>query len=602
MIKKKILQAVLTIAVFTGFLAFSTSPVNATSSAKLIDSGSAGASITWSMYDNGELKFTGSGDMNNYLDVATKETNGQQGWYKYRRDTKKIYIGQGITSIGDGAFFDFPESSIVWPSSSLTSIGVASFANNTSLAKIDIPASVTSIDEAAFKNCSAASVININGSVSVISEEAFTGMSDANIYIASGCTKLMSKSLYGSASRVEFPATVTYVASNAMDKNNKWQLIKSSSDAVKLYANNNYIPYIDATKTYTITSKNVTLESSSYSYTGKTIIPDIKVTYNDGDESALLVKDTDYVLILDSDKSKSLGTHTVEVKGIGSFTGSITLKYKIIAHVGNCSIKLSYTCVAADGKAKKPAVTVKCNGLALKEGTHYVVTYENNVEPGTATVTIKGKSKNFIAGSQTVEFTIFEKKRFYYDDCIYIITKNTDSVKEVMLADADVDSKKFEIPDTVEYDGEDFDVVEIGQYAFKNSNIVQKVIVGSNVRKISTGAFFGCKNLTNITLPNSLLVISDKAFINCVKLKGVTIPAKVKSIGAASFSGCKALVKINIKTDLLTTSNVGTSAFKNINKKAVIYCHNSVLSKYKALFKKKGFNQSTQKILPLTGK
>ncbi len=56
------------------------------------------------------------------------------------------------------------------------------------------------------------------------------------------------------------------------------------------------------------------------------------------------------------------------------------------------------------GKAVEPAVTVTVGGKTLKEGTDYTVRYENNVNIGTATVTIAGKNGYF--GTITKTFRI----------------------------------------------------------------------------------------------------------------------------------------------------------------------------------------------------
>ena len=56
------------------------------------------------------------------------------------------------------------------------------------------------------------------------------------------------------------------------------------------------------------------------------------------------------------------------------------------------------------GKALKPEVTVTLNGVTLEKGTDYKVAYENNVAPGTATVTVKGMGG--YTGSRTTSFTI----------------------------------------------------------------------------------------------------------------------------------------------------------------------------------------------------
>ena len=72
------------------------------------------------------------------------------------------------------------------------------------------------------------------------------------------------------------------------------------------------------------------------------------------------------------------------------------------------SITLSKTQMDYTGKALKPKVTVKYKvdgkTVTLVKDTDYTVTYKNNVEPGTASVIIKGKGH--FTGSKTVTFTI----------------------------------------------------------------------------------------------------------------------------------------------------------------------------------------------------
>ena len=63
---------------------------------------------------------------------------------------------------------------------------------------------------------------------------------------------------------------------------------------------------------------------------------------------------------------------------------------------------------AYTGKAIKPAVTVKVSGKTLKNGTDYTATYKNNIKPGKATITIKGKGD--YTGTKTVTFNIKPKK------------------------------------------------------------------------------------------------------------------------------------------------------------------------------------------------
>ena len=77
------------------------------------------------------------------------------------------------------------------------------------------------------------------------------------------------------------------------------------------------------------------------------------------------------------------------------------------ASVGSATVNLSKTTYAYDGTAKTPSVTLVYNGVRYTKGNDYTVSYSNNVEPGTATVTITGKGR--FTGKVTKNFTIQSK-------------------------------------------------------------------------------------------------------------------------------------------------------------------------------------------------
>jgi len=74
--------------------------------------------------------------------------------------------------------------------------------------------------------------------------------------------------------------------------------------------------------------------------------------------------------------------------------------------ISKASITLSCTSYSYNGSAKKPSVKVIYSNKALKNGTDYTVSYGNNVKPGKAYATIKGKGK--YTGSVKKYFTINE--------------------------------------------------------------------------------------------------------------------------------------------------------------------------------------------------
>lgn len=76
------------------------------------------------------------------------------------------------------------------------------------------------------------------------------------------------------------------------------------------------------------------------------------------------------------------------------------------------------------------------------------------------------------------------------------------------------------------------------------SDNIKKVIVGEGVKRISSGAFKYCKNLTDVQLPNSLERIESRAFFVCESLVSIIIPKNVKYISDDCFSWCPKLEEV----------------------------------------------------------
>ena len=77
-------------------------------------------------------------------------------------------------------------------------------------------------------------------------------------------------------------------------------------------------------------------------------------------------------------------------------------------------------------------------------------------------------------------------------------------------------------------------VTSIGDYAFGSSGLVSIEIPGSIVSIESTFGF--CRNLTSVTLHEGLVEIGGTAFYGCEQLSSITIPDSVKIIGERAFS------------------------------------------------------------------
>ena len=78
-------------------------------------------------------------------------------------------------------------------------------------------------------------------------------------------------------------------------------------------------------------------------------------------------------------------------------------------------------------------------------------------------------------------------------------------------------------------------VTSIGMYAFNACSGLTDITLSNKISIIKSGTFCGCTSLTNITIPNSVTDIEDWAFQECVSLTSITIPSSVIKIGENTF-------------------------------------------------------------------
>lgn len=95
-------------------------------------------------------------------------------------------------------------------------------------------------------------------------------------------------------------------------------------------------------------------------------------------------------------------------------------------------------------------------------------------------------------------------------------------------------------------------VLEIGESAFegcKCKNISLNSAIG--LVNIKSKAFANSKDLTTVSIQDSVQTIGDGAFANCTNLSAINIPSGLKSLGASAFIECKALKRIDINAPIL---------------------------------------------------
>ena len=150
---------------------------------------------------------------------------------------------------------------------------------------------------------------------------------------------------------------------------------------------------------------NAKLAISSLTYTGKVQTPAVSVTLG----GATLVQGRDYRVTISPTTVKAVGTYSVSMEGVGAYRGTLKGSFKVnAADISSAQIQAigsqNYT-----GKAVTPQPKVTWQGMTLMAGTDYSVSYTNNVNAGTAKMTISGKG-NF-TGTKSVSFSIVKVDR-----------------------------------------------------------------------------------------------------------------------------------------------------------------------------------------------
>lgn len=140
----------------------------------------------------------------------------------------------------------------------------------------------------------------------------------------------------------------------------------------------------------------------------------------------------------------------------------------------------------------------------------------------------------------------------------------------------------------------------IGDYAFANASHYEiKLTASDGVTTIPNGAFVNCRNLKELSLPDSVKVIGDEAFMG-TGIKTAELGGEITTIKSKAFYGCESLKTVSIGENVRT---IGASAFGDCFALSDVYFGNNTASIYSDTVDKSncaiGFN-SAGAIIPIT--
>ncbi|MDE6777514.1 MAG: leucine-rich repeat protein, partial [Oscillospiraceae bacterium] len=219
--------------------------------------------LTWNFDEStGTLTISGTGAMENRSSYLFRPY--------YWSDIKEIIIEDGVTTIGDGAFYGCESLIAITIPDSVTTIGASAFYRCESLIAITIPDSVTTIGESAFYGCESLIAITIPDSVTTIGRRAFWG-----------CNSLESVTIPESVTTIGEYAFYKLVCPINVDENNPNYYSQEGILFSKEKSELIYFPYFDNVVEYTIPDGVTSIGEYAFGerYTLESIIiPDSVVT------------------------------------------------------------------------------------------------------------------------------------------------------------------------------------------------------------------------------------------------------------------------------------------------------------------------------------
>lgn len=406
---------------------------------------------------------------------------------------RNIQLPEKLTLIGGGAFCNCKNLKQVQLPPQLKELGEGAFFNCENLTQIQLPAQLNKLGTDAFRNCTSLDKIDIPAGLTQIEPDTFCNTGLTSVTLHEGLTKIEDGAFHDclKLKKIRIPKSVTDIGGLALG-----------------------IRYNRGNGAEEVIPGGFTVEG----YTGSAAERYVKRMHQCENLYHVFFKDVKFV---------SIGGQTAAVTNIG--------KTKISA------LKTG----AFTGKPLTQALTITYGGKKLVNGRDYTLTWKNNKNIGTASVTIKGKGK--YNGSVTKKFRITVQKNAVY----------TVSRLKYKISNADTSGKG-----TVDFTG------ATDKAARKTLTIPTTVKIGGKsfrVTAIGTSAMSGAKKLTT-----------------------VKIGANIMTVGAKAFCGCSKLSNVTIFSTKLTTAKTGANAFKGIRSNCRFKVPASRVSAYKKLLRAKG--------------
>ena len=485
--------------------------------------------LTWVRDDEGTLTIYGKGEM--------KSSSGDTALWYGDSTIKKLIINDGVTSIGDEAFYECSNLADVTIPSSVSSIGRMAFTSCRSLTNVTISSSVSSIGEWAFAGCSSLTSFDIPSDMTSIAAHMFEGCSNlTDVTIPSSVTSIESRAFYGCSKLpyLTIPQSVRSIGERA------FQSCKGlSSLIIPSYVNSVGDEAFSGCTGLTKVTINgvVNMGKAVFSKCGQ-----LKTAGPVGSDCNIEYPEMDWI-----PENMLNGCNTLESVIIPSCVGGIGN-----AAFYGCS---SLETVFYDGEGldwEHIAIEENNDPLLNAQIKYNYLDYLDSLDSGVCGKKITwGLRKNgtiFITGSgEMYDYSSDNPVPWsdYLDSILSVEIRNGVTSIGSMAFSGCKKLSSVSFPDSL---------TTVRDEAFSKSGLIS-IVIPDSICTLGRGVFFNCYRLQRVVWSDSLREIPYGTFAICSALNDISIPIGLITIGEHAFQRCTALERITLPESLTTIEN-----------------------------------------------
>ncbi len=507
-----------------------------------------------------------------------------------------VVIPDGVTRIGNRAFYECRNLTSITIPDSVTTIGDGVFWECSSLMSVDIPDSVTIIGYSAFSGCSNLTSVTILGSVTTIGKEAFRGCRNlTSVTIPDSVTIIGNRVFYEcrNLTSITIPDSVTTIGKEVF-----WGCRNLTSvtipDSVTIIGNRVFYECRNLTS-ITIPDSVTTIGKEAFrgcrNLTSITI-PDNVTTIGFGafcDCENLTV----YWAGSGNVGAEAFnGIHCAVLPRVpfAQFDAASTRRAAILGFLQNTdrytdeAIRTAY-CKYAIRQRKQLLTHIFAEDQVLAllfyaeqqkiTAANFETEYMTPASAANATECVAfllDWSRTHISQEdvdQQLERELL-KDPFNAADMKKLWSYGPLDDGTLMLTSYKGDAQEVFVPERIGKKS----VTMLGDHVFSTSTAsgadkpaprraaleqIHSVMIPDSILHIGEGAFSGCTGLTEITIPDRVTILSENLFRGCTGLTNVTLPQTLKKIRANAFKDCTALTDIALPG---TITSIGRNVFK----------------------------------------